>query len=219
MFAKNNMKKHIAELIGTFALVFCGTGAIVINDVTNGTVSHVGIGITFGLIVTVMIYTFGSISGAHINPAVSIAFSFTDRFDRKRLLGYIIAQLLGAFLASGVLSMLFRDHENLGATIPFGSWEQSFVLEIILTYFLMLVILFVSQNKSIGQFTGIAVGATVMLEALFAGPITGASMNPARSIAPAIVSGNIADLWVYIVAPIVGAVLASLTWKYMKEED
>lgn len=213
------MKKYIAELIGTFALVFCGTGAIVINDITGGTVSHVGIAITFGLIVTVMIYSFGNISGAHINPAVSIAFSFTDRFEKKKLLGYIVFQLLGAFLASAILKMLFWEHENLGATLPFGSWQQSFVLEIILTYLLMMVILFVSQNKSVSQFTGVAVGATVMLEALFAGPITGASMNPARSISPAMVSGNIADLWIYIVAPIIGAILASLTWNIMKEED
>lgn len=212
------MKKYLAELIGTFALVFCGTGAIVINDVTSGGVSHVGIAITFGLIVAVMIYAFGSISGAHINPAVSIAFSLTDRFEKKRLLGYIIAQLLGAFLASGILQILFKEHEHLGATIPFGDWQQSFILEIILTYFLMLVILFVSQNKSVQQFTGMAVGATVLLEAMFAGPITGASMNPARSIAPAIVSGNITELWIYIVAPIVGAILASLTWKFMKED-
>jgi len=210
------MKKYLAELIGTFALVFCGTGAIVINDVTNGAVSHVGIAMTFGLIVTVMIYAFGSISGAHINPAVSIAFAFTDRFDREKLLGYIIAQLIGAFLASGVLKVLFSAHPNLGATIPYGSWQQSFILETILTYFLMLVILFVSQNKETSQFTAIAVGATVMLEAMFAGPITGASMNPARSIAPAIVSGNIGDLWIYILSTLIGAILASFTWRFLK---
>lgn len=213
------MKKYLAELIGTFALVFCGTGAIVINDVTSGSVSHVGIAMTFGLIVMAMIYTFGNISGAHINPAVSIAFSFTDRFEKKDLFGYIIAQLVGAFLASGVLRVLFTTHENLGATFPYGDWHQTFILEIILTYFLMLVIIFASQNKAIQQFTGMAVGATVLLEAMFAGPITGASMNPARSIAPAIVSGNISELWIYIIAPIIGAVLASLTWKFMKEEE
>ncbi len=210
------MKKYLAELIGTFALVFCGTGAIVINDVTSGAVSHVGIAMTFGLIVTVMIYAFGNISGAHINPAVTIAFSFTNLFEKKHLIGFIIAQLIGAFLASGILKMLFFDHQTLGATIPFGSWHQSFILEIILTYFLMLVILFVSQNKEISQFTGIAVGATVMLEAMFAGPITGASMNPARSIAPAILSGNISELWIYILSTIIGAVLASFTWKVFK---
>jgi len=213
------MKKYIAELIGTFALVFCGTGAIVINDVTQGTVTHLGIAITFGLIVTAMIYTFGSVSGAHINPAVTIAFSITDRFTKKDLLPYLIAQLIGAFLASGLLKILFQNHENLGATLPNGSWQQSFILELVLTYFLMLVIIFVSQNKDVTQFTALAVGATVLLEALFAGPICGASMNPARSIAPAIVSGNTTHLWIYIVATIVGACLAVLTWKLMKEKE
>lgn len=212
------MKKYLAEAIGTFALVFCGAGAIVINDVTNGSVSHVGIAITFGLIVTAMIYAFGSISGAHINPAVTIAFSVTDRFDKKDLLPYIFAQLIGAFVASGLLRFLFQEHENLGATFPAGIWHQTFILEVILTYILMIVILFVSQDKGISKFTGLAVGGTVLLEAMFAGPITGASMNPARSIGPAIVSGNIAELWMYILAPILGAVPASLTWNYMKEE-
>lgn len=213
-----SMKKYIAEFIGTFALVFCGTGAIVINDITNGVVSHLGIAVTFGLIVTVMIYSFGSISGAHINPAVSIAFSITDRFNKKDLIPYIIAQLIGAFLASIMLQFLFQEHQSLGLTTPSGDWQQTFILEIILTYFLMVVIIFVSQNDEISQFTGIAVGATVLLEALFAGAITGASMNPARSIAPAIVSGNIAGLWIYIIAPIFGALLASLTWKFMASE-
>ena len=212
------MRRYIAEGIGTFALVFCGTGAIIINDVSNGAVSHVGIALTFGLIVTAMIYTFGSVSGAHINPAVTIAFSFTDLFKKKDIIPYIIAQLIGALLASVVLRFLFQSHENLGATIPAGDWSQSFVLEIILTYFLMLVIIFVSENKSIAQFTGIVVGATVALEAMFAGPICGASMNPARSIAPAFVSGNLIDLWIYILAPIIGAILASITWKFMKEK-
>jgi len=186
--------------------------------VTNGGVSHVGIAMTFGLIVTVMIYSFGSISGAHINPAVSIAFSLTDRFNRKDLIPYIFAQLIGAFIAAGLLRLLFMDHDHLGSTFPFGDWKQTFILEVILTYFLMIVILFVSQNKEINQFTGLAVGGTVLLEAMFAGPITGASMNPARSIGPAIVSGNISELWLYIVAPIIGAILASLTWNFMKEE-
>jgi len=212
------MKKYLAEFIGTFALVFCGTGAIVINDVTNGGVGHIGIALTFGMIVTAMIYAFGNISGAHINPAVSIAFSLTDRFNKKYLAGYLIAQLLGAFFASGILRILFQTHETLGATIPFDTWHQTFILEIILTYLLMVVILFVSQNKSVSSFTGLAVGGTVMLEAMFAGPITGASMNPARSLAPAIVSGNIADLWIYIFAPIIGAILASLTWFLLNNE-
>lgn len=213
------MKKYIAEFIGTFALVFCGTGAIVINEVTNGSIGHIGIAVTFGLIVMVMIYSFGRISGAHINPAVTIAFSLTDRYDRKGMFGYLVAQLGGALLASGILKMLFLEVDNLGATHPHGAWWQSFVLEIILTFLLMVVILFVGQNKSVSRFTAIAVGATVLLEAMFAGPITGASMNPARSLAPALVSGNISHMWLYIMAPIIGAILGSLTWSFFKEEN
>jgi aquaporin NIP len=211
------MKKYFAEAIGTFALVFCGTGAIIINHATNGTVTHLGISITFGLIVMAMIYTFGSISGAHINPAVSIGFAFTDRFSKRDLLPYIIAQLIGAFAASGILKLLFPMDKTLGSTLPLDTAMQSFVLEIILTYFLMMVILFISQNKKIDHFTGFAVGATVLLEALFAGPITGASMNPARSIAPALVSGHLEHLWIYIFATIIGAILASLTWRYFEK--
>lgn len=206
------MKKYIAELIGTFVLVFCGTGAVVLNDVYSGGVGQLGIAIGFGLSVTLMIYAFANASGAHINPAVSIAFSLTDRFDKKLLLGYIIAQIIGGILASLSLRILFTEHDHLGTTLPSGSWQQSFVLEIILSYILVLVVLFVSQRKSISRFTAIAVGAIVLLEAYFAGPITGASMNPARSIAPAIVSGNISHLWLYILAPIVGGVLASYSW-------
>jgi len=211
------MKKYIAEGIGTFALVFCGTGAVIINTITAGSVSHVGIAMTFGLIVSAMIYTFGPISGAHINPVVTLGFAITDRFEKKDTFPYLVAQLVGAIAASLILKFLFPDSTTLGETLPAGSLQQSFILEIILTYFLMLVILFVSQNKSVTQFTGFVVGATVLLEALFAGPITGASMNPARSIGPALVAGNLTALWVYIFAPIIGALLASFTWKGMQE--
>jgi aquaporin Z len=211
------MRKYLAEAIGTFALVFCGTGAVIINDVTGGNVGHTGVAITFGLIVMVMIYAFGSISGTHINPAVTIGFSLTDRFPKKDLLPYILAQLVGAFLASGVLKVLFQEHDTLGSTLPYDGIFQSFILEIILTYFLMLVILFVSQNKSVSAFAGIAIGGTVLLEAMFAGPITGASMNPARSLAPALVSGHLEHLWAYLVAPIIGAILASWTWIYFEK--
>ena len=212
------MKKYIAELIGTFALVFCGTGSIIIDDVTGGVVSNVGIGITFGMIVMVMIFAFGNISGAHINPAVTIAFAVTDRFDKKLVIPYIIAQLIGGLLASIVLRLMFLDHDDLGTTSPLGSWYQTFIMEVILTYFLMLVILFVSQNRAVSQFTAIAVGATVMMEAIFAGPITGASMNPARSIGPAIVSGYSDDLWIYVLSTVIGALLASVTWLIMKAD-
>ncbi|WP_196894660.1 MIP/aquaporin family protein [Aureivirga marina] len=212
------MKTYIAEFLGTFALVFCGTGAIVINDVTGGVIGHAGIAITFGLIVAVVIYTFGSISGAHINPAVTLSLALGKQFEAKKVLPYIIAQLLGAFLASLTMAFLFQ-HENLGATLPRETEAQSFVLEFILTFLLMLVILFVSNKKDISHFTGFAVGAIVLLEAMFAGPITGASMNPARSIAPAIVSGNISSLWVYIFATTLGAIVATFTWKYLFHDN
>ncbi|WP_196890108.1 MIP/aquaporin family protein [Aureivirga sp. CE67] len=212
------MKTYIAEFLGTFALVFCGTGAIVINDVTNGIIGHSGIAITFGLIVAVVIYMFGSISDAHINPAVTLSLALGKQFDKKKVFPYVIAQLSGGFLASILMAFLFK-HENLGATLPRSTEMQSFVIEFILTFLLMLVILFVSNKKDISHFTGFAVGATVLLEAMFAGPITGASMNPARSIAPAIVSGNITSLWVYIFATTFGAVLATFTWKYLFHEE
>ena len=212
------MKKYIAELIGTFALVFCGTGAIIINQETSGVISHAGIAATFGLIVMCMIYTFGEISGAQFNPAVTIGFAISGRFEKKEVLPYIASQITGAFLATLILKFLFPLNPNLGATLPAGSPIQSFILEIILTYLLMLVILNVSQgSKETGLFAGIAIGRTVLLEAMFAGPICGASMNPARSLSPAIVSGNISDLWIYIFAPILGVILAVFTWKILKQ--
>ena len=211
------MKKYIAELIGTFALVFCGTGAIIIDQQTNGQIGHIGIAITFGLIVTAMIYAFGGTSGAHLNPAVTIAFSLASLFPKKEILPYIAAQITGAFIATTLLKLLFPTNINLGATIPAGSNLQSFVLEIILTFILMLVILFTSQgSKETGTMAGLAIGGTVLLEAMFAGPICGASMNPARSLSPAIVSGNITTLWIYLTAPVLGAIIATFAWKYTK---
>jgi aquaporin Z len=211
------MKKYIAELIGTFALVFCGTGAIVIDQQTNGQVGHIGVAITFGLIVTSMIYAFGDKSGAHFNPAVTIAFSLANLFPKKQILPYIISQIIGAFIASAILKLLFPTNLNLGATIPSGSNLQSFVLEIVLTFILMLTILFTSQgSKETGTMAGLAIGGVVLLEAMFAGPICGASMNPARSLSPAIVSGNVATLWIYLSAPVVGATLATFVWRYIK---
>ena len=211
------MKKYVAEFIGTFAMVFCGTGAIIINQQTGGAITHVGIAITFGLIVTAMIYTFGSTSGAHFNPAVTIAFSIAGLFNPKQIIPFVVAQILGALTASFTLHFLFPENISLGATMPSGSAMQSLVLEFILTYFLMLVILFTSQgSKEVGVMAGLAIGGTVLLEAMFAGPICGASMNPARSIAPAIVSGNFNSLWIYIFAPIIGAILASSIWKLLR---
>ncbi|MDX1913552.1 MAG: aquaporin [Saprospiraceae bacterium] len=214
------MKKYLAELIGTFALVFCGTGAIVINQETGGAIGHAGIAMTFGLVVMSMIYTFGDISGAQLNPAVTIGFALSGRFEKKEVAPYIGSQIAGAFLASFVLKMMFPQNATLGATLPAGAATQSFVLEVILSYLLMLVILNVSQgSKETGLFAGIAIGGTVLLEAMFAGPICGASMNPARSLSPALVSGNLTDLWVYLTAPVMGVVLAVFSWKFLDKGD
>jgi len=213
------LKKSVAEITGTFALVFCGTGAMVIDQETRGSVSHVGVAITFGLIVMSMIYALGDISGAHLNPAVSIAFVLAGRLPLKSLGIYVASQIAGAFLASGVLKILFPANAFLGATLPAGSAMQSFVLELILTFLLMLVIINVATgSKEQGLFAGIAIGSVVLLEAMFAGPVCGASMNPARSLAPAIVSGHTEYLWVYLVAPALGAALAIPLWKYLNRK-
>jgi aquaporin Z len=202
-------KKLVAEFFGTFCLVFAGTGAIVVDTLSGGAVSHVGVALSFGLIVLAMIYTIGDISGAHINPAVTIGFFAARRFDGKCVVPYVASQCTGAFAASLVLRFLFPQSPTLGATAPAGSTMQSFVLEVILTALLMFVVLSVSTGaREKGITAGIAVGAVIGLEALFAGPICGASMNPARSLAPALVGGNSAALWIYLVAPILGALLA-----------
>jgi aquaporin Z len=214
------MKNYISEFIGTFAMIFCGTGAMTINEVTGGDITHVGIGITWGLIVMAMIYAFGEISGAHFNPAVSIAFAYAKKFSWKEVPKYILFQVAGAFSASLLLMWLFPKSELLGATIPTVDVWRAFVLEMILTYFLMVVIINVSTgSKEVGMMAGIAIGSVVLLEALFAGPITNASMNPARSLAPNIVSGNIEGLWLYIFAPIIGALLAVVSCKFVKYEN
>lgn len=213
------MRKYLAEFIGTFALVFCGTGAIIINQESGGAVTHVGIAITFGLIVAAMIYALGNISGAHLNPAVTIAFWVGKHFSVKEIFPYIMSQVLGAFAASFTLQFLFPANELLGATMPVGSEMQSFVLESILTFLLVLVIFNVAKGtKEQGMFAGLAIGSVVLLEALFAGPICGASMNPVRSIAPAVVSGHLEHLWIYLTAPLLGALLAVFTWQLLKDK-
>ncbi len=217
-------KKLVAEFIGTFILVFAGCGAIIVDTLT-GSLGHIGIALTFGFVVTALIYTFGHISGAHFNPAVTISFAFMNEFDKKYLFKYIASQVSGAILACLILMILFFEEAKsaqelayYGATLPRGSWYQSFGFEFILTFILMLVIYGSAvHGKAIKSFAGIAIGFTVGLEAMFAGPICGASMNPARSIAPALVSGNLEFLWLYIVATILGAILAGVVFvKYIK---
>lgn len=215
-----DMKKLVAEFLGTFALVFAGTGAITINDVSGGSITHVGIALTFGLVVLAMIYTMGDVSGAHLNPAVTVAFWISGRFPGALVAAYAGVQIAGAVAASLVLHWLFPKHPTLGMTLPAGSEGQSFVLEFILTFILMLVILNVSTGaKEKGITAGIAVGAVIALEAMFAGPICGACMNPARSIAPALVSMNFAHLWLYLAAPVLGAVLAVFSCRCMNDKS
>ena len=214
------MKRYISEFIGTFSMVFCGCGAMTINEVTGGTVTHVGIGLTWGLIVMAMIYAFGETYGAHFNTAVTIAFAYAKKFAWKEVPKYIIVQILGAFVASGILLFLFPESEFLGSTIPKVDVWRAFVLELLLTFFLMVTIINVSTgSKEIGVIAGIAIGGVVLLEAIFAGPITNASMNPARSLGPNIVSGNIEGLWLYLVAPVLGALLAVVSCKLVKDNN
>jgi aquaporin NIP len=209
MLLKFAMKKLLAEVLGTFTLVFAGTGAIVINAASHGAIGHAGIALTFGLVVLAMIYTFGDVSGAHLNPAVTLVFAVARRLAWRDVPGYVAAQLTGALAASLLLRGLYPQDATLGATLPAGTEMQSFALELVLSTILMLTILSVSTGaKEKGISAGIAIGGVVALEAMFAGPASGASMNPARSLAPALVSGHLEHLWLYLAAPVLGALIA-----------
>ncbi len=216
------MKKYYAEIIGTFAMIFCGCGAIAVNEITNGSITHVGVAITWGLIVMAMIYAFGEISGAHFNPAVTFGFAYTKKFPWKEVPKYILSQAIGAFLACFILWFLFPESDTLGSSLPADGFEpyKAFVLELILTFFLMVTIINVSTgSKEIGTMAAIAVGGVILLEAMFAGPMTKASMNPIRSLAPAIISGNLQHLWLYLTAPFIGAFLAVASCKLVKDDQ
>ncbi|WP_391593341.1 MIP/aquaporin family protein [Winogradskyella sp.] len=216
------MKKEISECIGTFAMVFCGCGAMTVNEITGGSITHVGVAITWGLIVMAMIYAFGELSGAHFNPAVTIGFAVAKKFSWKKVPQYIIAQAIGAFIAIALLWVLFPESQSFGHTYPAEGFApyKAFIFELILTFFLMVVIINVSTgSKEIGTMAAIAVGAVILLEAMFAGPMTKASMNPARSLAPAVISGNLQHLWLYLTAPFIGAILAVISCKLVKEDN
>lgn len=209
-------KKIVAEFIGTFVLVFAGTGAI-IDDSLTGKLGQIGIAMTFGLVVAVMVYSLGHISKAHLNPAVTIGFASVGKFKKNEVLPYITAQIGGAIFASAVLYLMFGDVRNLGATLPSGSWAQSFILEVIMTFFLMLVIISVASDARVKpEVTGIAIGGVVAMDALFGGPISGASMNPARSLGPAIIAGTYNYLWIYLMAPIIGSIIAVSIYEFIR---
>jgi aquaporin NIP len=210
-------RKLLAEFIGTFALVFAGTGAIVVNEVARGVITHMGIAVVFGLVVMAMIYALGEISGAHFNPAVTVGFWLAGRLPTVEVVPYILSQSAGALMASLIMRGLFPLSRTLGATLPTGGILTSFVLEIVMTFFLMFVIIHVATgSKEQGLMAGIAIGATVTLDALFGGPISGASMNPARSLAPALVSLNVGDLWIYLVAPLIGSAVAVGAYRLLR---
>jgi aquaporin Z len=213
------MKNYIAEIIGTFSMIFCGCGAMVINDFTGGTITHPGVAITWGLIVMAMIYAFGDISGAHFNPAVTVGFAVAKKFKWNEVPKYIVSQFIGAMSASLLLFYLFPE-SDLGATLPSIEPLKVFVIELLLSFFLMVVIINVSTgSKEIGPIAGIAIGSVILLEAMFAGPLTKASMNPIRSLAPALTLGNFTQLWVYLTAPFVGMFLAVYSCKLVKSDN
>ncbi len=213
-------RASLAEAVGTFALVFAGTGAVIIDATTEGAVTHVGIGLTFGLIIFVMISAVGHLSGAHFNPAVTLAFATARHFPWRHVGPYLIGQCSGALVASLILRAMFGNVAHLGATLPHGSQLQSLLLEAVLTFFLMFVITAVATDtRAVTQTAALAIGGTVGLEALFAGPISGASMNPARSLAPALVSGTGTGLWLYFVGPILGAIAGALLYQLVAKGE
>jgi len=208
-----------AELIGTFALVFAGAGAIMV-DAKTGQLGHIGVAITFGLVIMVMIYAVGHVSGAHFNPAVSLSFALTRHFPWPRVAAYWGAQAAGALLAAAVLRGSLGNIAHVGATLPSGSDRQSFLWEVVLSFFLMFVIMAVATDtRAVGEAAAIAIGGTVGLDAMFGGPISGASMNPARSLGPAIVSGDLHALWIYLTAPFLGAGLGALAYQLVRGEQ
>ncbi len=213
-------KTYLSEFIGTFFLVFIGTGAIIINKIDSNSLGDLGVSFAFGFIIFIMVYVFGNISGAHFNPAVTIALGFIGKFKRSEILPYIISQIFGAIVGSGLLRLMFGNINSMGSTNPSYNIKNSpvmvsFIVEFVFTFLLMYVIMKVTNNSEKDDSIGaIAIGLTIFIGALVAGPISGGSFNPARSIGPAIVSGNYRGIWIYIIAPIVAAIIAGITYNF-----
>jgi len=210
------VRSLVAEAIGTFALVFAGCGAIMVDAKTHA-LGHVGVAISFGLVIMVMIYAVGHVSGAHFNAAVTFAFACARHFPWQRVPLYWTAQLAGATAAALVLRGSLGDVAHVGATLPSGSDGQAVLWEAVLTFFLMFVVMAVATDtRAVGEAAAIAIGGTIGLDAMFGGPITGASMNPVRSLGPAIAAGDFTSIWVYLTAPILGAVAAAVTYELLR---
>ena len=208
----------VAEAIGTFALVFAGAGAVMVDAKTHA-LGHVGVALTFGLVIMAMIYAVGHVSGAHFNAAVTFAFALSRHFPWRRACAYWVAQLLGAVVAAAVLRGSLGNVAHVGATLPSGSQAQSFLWELVLSFFLMFVITAVATDtRAVGEAAAIAIGGTIALDAMVGGPVSGASMNPARSLGPALVSGDLHALWLYLVAPVIGASLGALAYQFVRSE-
>jgi aquaporin NIP len=216
----NLIRRAAAEGIGVFALVFAGCGAIVTNVEHTGSLGSVGIALVFGLVIMAMIYATGHLSGAHLNPAVTLAFTLTRHFPRAEAAAYLVAQVLGALAAAALLAAVWPDQPAaLGTTLPSVGAGSAFVYEVVLTAFLMFVIIAVATDtRAVGAAAAIAIGGTVGLDALFGGPVTGASMNPARSLGPALVAGELHDLWIYLLAPPLGAAVGALAYQLVRGE-
>jgi MIP family channel proteins len=214
----HTVRRCAAEFTATFGLVFAGTGAIVINRLSDGAITHLGIGLTFGLVVAAMIYATGHISGAHMNPAVTLGFALTRHFPWRTVPLYWTAQLLGALAASLVVRALLENAADLGATLPRDTAWQAWGMEAVLTFILMFVIMAVATDvRAVGQAAALAIGATVGLEAIIGGPISGASMNPARSFGPAAIAPVWADHWVYWAGPLLGAAVGSFFYRWLRD--
>lgn len=212
------LRRSVAELVGTFVLVMAGCGAVMVNTQT-GALGHVGVAFAFGMSILTMIAAVGHISGGHFNPAVTIAFALTRHLPWRDVLFYVIGQLIGAILAALTLRVLIGDVANLGTTLPSGTALQSFGVEILLSATLMFVIISVATDtRAVGAPAALAIGFTILLDALWGGPISGASMNPARSLGPALVSGVLTDQWIYLIAPIIGTALGGFLYQWIRQE-